>query len=199
MWQKQLKQIKKSLPATTKLANSNIDKGLAKETIVEKDINFAKYCQDLQINQLKQDTANQNLLKPNKNKYVQQGHITNNELEYSFEFMDINDAPKEFYRFGQRLLPKQLREYKSKVDEIIDTHHMTRAHAINLIESILDSAPSGAVIKIIHGIGTHSEYNQPVLLGTIRKFLMLSSRVLAFSYGEIAQGGNGITLVKLVK
>ena len=110
MWQKQLKQIKKSLPATTKLANSNIDKGLAKETIVEKDINFAKYCQDLQINQLKQDTANQNLLKPNKNKYVQQGHITNNELEYSFEFMDINDAPKEFYRFGQRLLPKQLRE-----------------------------------------------------------------------------------------
>lgn len=193
MWQKQLKQIKKTLPVEQK----NKPNSLAEKLVPEepKDISFSEYCSSLKIEPIKQDT----LINKTSNHSKVTYHSTSiSSTEYdSFEFMNIDDAPKEFFRFGQRLLPKQLRSEKTQINRSIDVHNMTRAHAISLIGSLIENADAGITIKIVHGVGINSEYNQPVLMGTIRKFLMQSPRVLGFSYADNTNGGNGVTLVKL--
>lgn len=113
--------------------------------------------------------------------------------------MDSESTAREFFSHGQKNLPKELRSGKIFFNRTIDVHNLTRNHALDLIERLIASASSGDSLKIIHGVGLNSENNQPVLLGIIRKYLLLSPQILAYSYGSPEQGGNGVTLVKLMR
>ncbi|HCY38868.1 MAG TPA: DNA mismatch repair protein MutS, partial [Neisseriales bacterium] len=104
----------------------------------------------------------------------------------------------EYFRFGQRNLPKELRSGKYPIRAVLDLHNYTKAHALNILERFLENAQPSVCLKIIHGIGLNSANNEPVLLGTVRKYLEQHPQVLAYSYGAPQQGGMGITLVKIV-
>lgn len=195
MWQKELKNIKKILPETTTKQNQET-KPIKIDS--KQDVNFSDYCQQLKIEPIKQDKIA--LTKPKESliKIDYSAKIIQQEFA-DFDFIDAENSSREFFRHGQKNLPKELRSGKIRFNKVIDVHNMNKVHALNLLERLIDSAKSGECIKIIHGVGLNSEYNQPVLLGTIRKYLQNISDVLAFTYGNPEQGGNGVTIVKLMR
>lgn len=200
MWHKQLKdyqkkQTKNQVHSSQIKVNSAV---VAQSTPTKNDeVNFCDYCKTQNITPLTQDThplqKSQGYNRPAVH-YRQQA-----STEEAFDFFNIEDAPKEFYRYGQKNLPKELRLNKYPICRTLDLHNLTKAHALQLVEQLLETAAPASCLKIIHGWGVNSAANQPILMGTIRKYLLNHSRVLAFSYGAINQGGNGVTVVKLTK
>lgn len=186
MWQKQLKVLKKQAltqsEPTIKIDNSS-----------EPDVNFEKYCANLSVQKIINDTVILDKIKTNPHSNKNTSQITN----MGIDFIDTGEIAKEFFRFGQKNLPRELRSGKLIINKTIDIHNMTREHSLDLIERLLSSTQNGAVIRIIHGVGLNSEFNKPVLMGTIRKYLQHSSQVLAYSYGSNEQGGNGVTIIKI--
>jgi DNA-nicking Smr family endonuclease len=196
MWQKRLKEIKKTLPKTTQAVKPSLHN---KSTAINQEVDFVSYCQQLDIKPLKQDTKKPPTPQDKLTRHKIKIPTERFEITGEFEFIDTDNSIKEFFRHGQRNLPKELRHEKTYFHKIIDLHYLTKAHSISLLEQLLENAQAGWSIKIIHGIGLNSECNQPILLGTIRKYLSSSPRVLAYSYGAPKQGGNGVTLVKIAR
>lgn len=190
MWQKKLKTLKKQLPAST----SPI-KPPSKAPDV-KPLSFGEYCQSLQITPLKTDIEIYQSTKPNAKPRINLEH-TASTTSHDFEFFDEQDSVNEFFRHGQKNLPKELRSGKLSIRASLDLHSYSKAHALELLERFIDQQAPGSCIKIIHGQGTNSAYNQAILLGVVRKYLSHMPQILAYSYGTPAQGGNGVTLVKL--
>lgn len=200
MWHKQLKHYKK------KLIQNETPNHQTKESVTVKsqsnqtinaELSFSDYCKNQNIVPLKQDTHLPE--KPHNNNREIVNHVQKISSEESFDFFNIEDTPKEFYRYGQKNLPKELRLNKYPISHTLDLHNFTKAHALQLVEQLLEAAAPASCLKIIHGWGINSESNQPILMGTIRKYLLNHRRILAYSYGATNQGGNGITLVKLTK
>lgn len=195
MWQKDLKKFKKTQPEQKKNAlgaNNNPN-----QTAAAPEISFSEYCQQLNIQAIKHDTVEPAKPVKSSHRLLVPTAPQNNFADFSF--IDSDNTAREFFRHGQKNLPKELRSGKIFFNRTVDVHNLTRSHALDLIERLIASANSGDGIKIIHGIGLNSENNQPILMGIIRKYLLNSSRVLAYSYGSQEQGGNGVTLVKLMR
>lgn len=195
MWQKQLKKLRKTLPTT--LETKPILTPNTKNN-TEQVVNFADYCANLNVVPLNQDTIviHKRSPQPFKNTL---NIATRQEDFANFDFIDAENSPREFFRHGQKNLPRELRSGRIRFQQTLDVHHMTRSHALSLLENMIENSPAGSVLKIIHGIGLNSNYNQPVLLGIIRKYLTNHHQVLGFSYGSPEQGGNGITIIKLTR
>lgn len=190
MWQKKLKTIKKQLPATP-----NVAKETPKASEV-KPLSFGEYCQSLQITPLKTDIEICQITKPSTKPRINLEQ-TLSTASHDFEFFDEQDSVNEFFRHGQKNLPKELRSGKLTIRASLDLHSYSKAHALELLERFINQQSPGSCIKIIHGQGTNSAYNQAILLGVVRKYLSHMPQVLAYSYGTPAQGGNGVTLVKI--
>lgn len=190
MWQKKLKTLKKQL-----LATPNVAKLTPKAPDV-KPLSFGEYCQSLQITPLKTDIEIYQSTKPNAKPRINLEH-TASTTSHDFEFFDEQDSVNEFFRHGQKNLPKELRSGKLSIRASLDLHSYSKAHALELLERFIDQQAPGSCIKIIHGQGTNSAYNQAILLGVVRKYLSHMPQILAYSYGTPSQGGNGVTLVKL--
>lgn len=190
MWQKKLKKIKKQLPADTSPTK------LAPKVPEIKPLSFDEYCESLQVVPLKTEVEIYQSTKPITKARPNLEHIVPT-LTQEFEFFDEQDSVNEFFRHGQKNLPKELRSGKLTIRASLDLHNYSKAHALELLERFIDQQAPGACIKIIHGQGTNSAYNQAILLGAVRKYLSHLPQVLAYSYGTPAQGGNGVTLVKI--
>lgn len=189
MWQKQLKQIKKQSPESkSEIKNTQ---PIAK---AQPDISFNQYCQQTHVEQLKYTPIVN--LKPAPTKHFSLD-IQNESNNFDFMMFDEQDSQKEFFKFGQRNLPKELRSGKFQFNAVLDLHNYTKAHAIDILDRFIANSVSGACLRIIHGVGLNSEFNQPVLLGAVRKYLAQHPQVLAYSYGSPKQGGLGVTIVKL--
>lgn len=199
MWQKQLKHYKKQLTVQNTSETKNQSKSIParQAKIEETDLEFKEYCKTQNITPIKQDTIARQ--KTSSNKPGQMLQIAKSSYSEHFDFLDISEVAKEFFRFGQKNLPKELRLNKYSLNHTLDLHNLTKTHALQLVEQLLETAAPGSLIEIIHGWGINSEANQPILMGTIRKFLQNHPLVLAYSYGATNQGGNGVTLVKLTK
>jgi DNA-nicking Smr family endonuclease len=190
MWQKKLKTIKKQLPATPNVAK------LTPKAPEVKPLSFGEYCQALQITPLKTDIEIYQSTKPSAKPRINLEHTTST-TSHDFEFFDEHDSVNEFFRHGQKNLPKELRSGKLSIRASLDLHSYSKAHALELLERFIDQQAPGSCIKIIHGQGTNSAYNQAILLGVVRKYLSHMPQILAYSFGTPAQGGNGVTLVKI--
>jgi DNA-nicking Smr family endonuclease len=193
MWKKELKTIKKQMPEMTA-------KAIATPLAINKpsaDISFDAYCRQLNITPIKHDTITMTFTKPSIKK-IPLENLPQTAMEHDFDFIDIENSPREFFRHGQKNLPRELRDKRQYFNSTIDLHNMTKNHALTFLERLIVNNKN-SYIKIIHGVGLNSEFNQPVLLGTIRKYLTHCDNVLAFSYGSPEQGGNGVTLVKMMK
>ena len=191
MWQKQLKQIKKHTPEPQKVT---IISPIKVENKVQ-EMSFSEYCKILNIQPIQQDRVINHVkaISPYQTDLVS-SILTKHQ---TLELFDEHTATNEFFRFGQRNLPKELRLNKYKFTTVIDLHNYTKAHALDILAQFITSNPPSSCIKIIHGQGTNSEYNQPILLGAIRRYLSQLPNILAYSYGAPNQGGNGVTIVKL--
>lgn len=191
MWQKKLKTIKKQLPPTS----GPVVKPIA-VTHDTQQINFSEYCQTLQVLPLKTEVEIYQSTKPVTKTRPNLEHTAPTATQ-EFEFFDEQDSSNEFFRFGQKNLPKELRSGKLTIRASLDLHNYSKAHALELLERFIEQQAPSACVKIIHGQGTNSAYNQAILLGAVRKYLSHLPQVLAYSYGTPTQGGNGVTLVKL--
>ncbi len=190
MWQKKLKTIKKQLPATSPAVKPVTT---APDT---RQVNFSEYCQALQVVPLKAEVEIYQNSKPATKQRSNLEQITPT-MSQEFEFFDEHDSTSEFFRHGQKNLPKELRSGKLSMRASLDLHSYSKAHALELLERFIEQQAPGACIKIIHGQGTNSAYNQAILLNAVRKYLSHLPQVLAYSYGTPTQGGNGVTLIKL--
>lgn len=192
MWQKQLKQMKKQTIMISKVPIKQ------KIEPAQPEINFSQYCTQIQVEPLKHKAiADTHIHKTQKSSTVKNYYLQNNNSLDDFMMFDEQDCQLEFFRFGQRNLPKELRLGKYRFNEVLDLHHYTKAHSIDILSSLITNSPKGACLRIIHGSGLNSEYNQPVLRNAVRKYLAQHPQVLAYSYGTPQQGGHGVTIVKL--
>lgn len=192
MWQKQIKQLKKQviLPKTdaSKLAK------VIETTPAE--INFKDYCASLQVQELKSEQ----IISPTKakrNKLITPDNLISKHSHDDFTMFDEQNSKPEYFRFGQRNLPKELRGGKYKINAVLDLHNYTKAHALNILERFIENSQPSSCIKIIHGVGLNSEHNIPVLLGVVRKYLEQHGKILAYTYSSPQQGGMGVTLIKI--
>jgi DNA-nicking Smr family endonuclease len=112
-------------------------------------------------------------------------------------FNEEYEPANEFYRYGQKRLPRELRSGKFPIYASLDLHQMNKAQALKCLEQLLDRAPKKSCLLIIHGKGTNSKHNTPVLRTMVRYFLCSKPSILGYSYGSPKQGANGVTLVKL--
>lgn len=191
MWHKQLKQMKKQTvePQKSPKMQAKLEQ--------QPEINFSQYCQQIQVEPLKHKAIadiNRNLP---KNVTIKSYTSSGNTQFDDFMMFDEQDCLLEFFRFGQRNLPKELRLGKYRFYEVLDLHHYTKAHAIDILSTLINNSPKGATLRIIHGIGLNSEFNQPVLRNAVRKYLAQHPQILAYTYGTPQQGGHGVTIVKL--
>jgi len=164
------------------------------------EINFSDYCKEQLVKPLCQDSVWQysepKKKATNASRYLS-GEWLNQVNDLSWEFINTEPVAPEFFRFGQRKLPQELRNNKFSFTANLDLHTCTRSTALNQIETLLNNSQPGSCFKIIHGNGNHSEFNQPILKILVRKYLAANPQVLAYSYGASSQGGDGVTLVKL--
>lgn len=193
MWQKELKQLKKQISPLKKIKKNQTDEKSHNNTI-----SFTDYCNSLNIEKLHQDKViNQHINKP---KHVSStANNVNYQTTHSFDFINIMEIPNELFHNGQKNLPRDLRSNKFKIDKTIDIHGLNRQNAWIQIESVIENSIAGTVIKIIHGQGINSEYNEPLLQQVTRKLIYNHAKTLAYTYGSPQQGGNGVTIVKLRK
>lgn len=196
MWQSNLKKLRKELTTAT-LVSKKVHPESHQEN--HDDINFAEYCNSIKIVPIKYDTVSNNMIaKPRIINARITTQSTNNYIS-DFDFIDIDSSPSNNFKHGQHNIPKELRNSQYKINVTIDIHGLNKQQAWNKLESTLSKEPAGSVIKIIHGQGTNSEHNQPILQSLTRKFLYHHTRVLAYTYGSPEQGGYGVTIVKLLK
>ncbi len=192
MWQKQIKQLKKQVI----LPKANESKLIKTIENPQSEINFKDYCASQQIQEFKSDQIIIQT-KAKINKLATSEILMSKHMNESFTMFDEQNSKAEYFRFGQRNLPKELRSGKYKINAVLDLHNYTKAHALNILERFIENAGPSTCLKIIHGVGLNSEHNIPVLLGIVRKYLEQHSKVLAYSYGLPQQGGMGITLIKI--
>lgn len=193
MWQDKLKQIKKH----TKLKQKSLIENKQQAENLEMDISFNNYCQKNNVIALNNDTVE---LKPlnNKTKIILDDAF-NKRNSRGFDFFDELASDIVFFRNGQRNLPKELRNEKFKINAVLDLHNFNKAHAIELLEQFINKnlELKSSCLKVIHGSGQNSKNNQPVLINIVRRYLQNIPQVVAYSYGGIKQGGNGVTIIKL--
>lgn len=193
MWQKYLKQLKYQLPDP----KEPVQPPAPNIHISEEDVDFGKYCKQQQIVPLAQNILERSH-SPKKPKPNRDSNYAS--INYSgdgYEFFDETVAKTEFFCYGQKNLPKALRSGKLKIQLRLDLHNYTRTKAINWLDTCITNHPQTTTIAIIHGQGLNSVNNLAVLQAAIRKYLEHHPRLIAFTQGSPAQGGAGITLVKL--
>ena len=161
------------------------------------DVSFSEYCVANQIKPLNQTSKIYHKPKLTTMKSVQLLNVNNDSPSYFNEC----DVHSEFSQNNQRHLIKALKSGKYKIIATIDLHNNTQGRAMQLLESFLNNhgTPSGCCIKIIHGKGLGSANGVSVLKNMVRRYLEHNNLVLAYSSGNINQGGDGVTLVKLRK
>jgi len=100
----------------------------------------------------------------------------------------------------QHKLLMQLRQGKLPISAILDLHHYTVPEAIQAVDAFLQqcSARRTRYVCIIHGKGTLSKNNLPILKNAINAYLREHSLVLAFHSAKGKHGGTGAVYV-LVK
>lgn len=197
MWQDKLKKLKKETNLIRKLAaKATIDDIASKPQI---EIKFSDYCQQNKIAPLIQDTIEPHTRKPDgKPKPTLPEPQLSLGIGLGIDFFDEENSDLIFYRYGQRKLPQELRMNKYKIQATLELHNLNKAHAVDLLTRFIEqSSNTKKCVKIIHGQGTNSPYNQPVLLNMVRKLLKHMPQVIGYSYGAPEQGGNGVTIIKL--
>ena len=190
-WQKDLKLLKKQLPAKN---NKPATQQAGTSTIeAPKEASFKDYCNSNYIKPLIQNTVATQLNIPTKKTVISNSLLSR---EPAIEFFAEDESKLEFYQFGQKNLPRDLRNGKFPINVSIDLHNYTKNHALDLLERFIKNH-FGKCIKIIHGYGLNSNNNKPILIGLVRKYLEYCPEVIAYTYGSPTQGGNGVTICKL--
>ncbi len=212
MWKNTLKKLRHNPNPTAKSSESTtISNRVVESTTIPES--FTEYCKTTGILALPQTTTNTttNTITGVNNKQTSSNRSPNNLPQIShrqilrthqvgseFELFDEEIEPSaEFYRCGQKNLPRELRAGKFIISARIDLHYMTKPQALHCLENILAQASAKSCLLIIHGNGTNSNYNRAVLRRMVRRFLLHHRSVLAYSYAAPHQGANGATLVKL--
>ncbi len=96
---------------------------------------------------------------------------------------------------------KKLKRGALEIDDTIDLHGLTRQQAEQVLEAFLAEQldQQHRCILIIHGKGTRSHDNQPVLKNLCENILKLKASVLAFCSAHNRDGGTGALYVLLKK
>lgn len=157
---------------------------------------FTQLCLQSGIKKIKNDTVVLAVKAPVKTSKINSSTLS---FGYDFEYLDEENAKNEFFRFGQRLMPKELRAGKHIIVAKIDLHSYTKSAALDLLAKFINNNLNGGCIRVVHGKGLHSGASTPVLKNAVRKYLEYNERVLGFSYANENQGGDGATLVILKK
>jgi len=99
----------------------------------------------------------------------------------------------------QHKLIRSLKAGKLDIDERIDLHGLTVQQAQYALSDFLDHQLEQAhrCISIVHGKGTSSHNNHPVLKNLVFNQLKAHPHVLAFSSSQIRDGGTGAVYVLL--
>lgn len=66
--------------------------------------------------------------------------IQDDGISFDFMMFDEQDSQKEFFKFGQRNLPKELRSVNFHWNAVLDLHNYTKAHAIDTLESFITNS-----------------------------------------------------------
>lgn len=120
---------------------------------------------------------------------------------------DISDT-EEYVEGNIHGLPRKillkLRKAEYAIQDRLDLHGMTRAEARELVEKFIVHSRSQGLrcVLIIHGRGTHSKDNIPVLKESLRAWFergrgRIGGSVLAFSSARPEDGGLGAMYVLL--
>jgi len=94
---------------------------------------------------------------------------------------------------------KRLARGQYAVQDELDLHHTSAAHAEAMLREFLHEAHlhEYRCVRIIHGKGVHSDRGVPVLKNLVDRLLRRRADVLAFHSAPAAQGGTGAALVLL--
>ncbi|MCW8847377.1 MAG: Smr/MutS family endonuclease [Sedimenticola sp.] len=123
--------------------------------------------------------------------------------EFSEDFMDLNletGEELEFHRPGvQNRLFQELRRGKMPPESMLDLHGLRVIEARKALASFLAHAIRHRlrVVQIIHGKGSRSEDQQPILKQKINQWLRQRDEVLAFCSAPRFDGGTGAAYVLL--
>ncbi|HEX4998277.1 MAG TPA: Smr/MutS family protein [Terriglobia bacterium] len=127
--------------------------------------------------------------------FIRHGSV---DLQHSDEYIEGAGRPEG------RLLLDDLRSGRFSVQAYLDLHGMTREDArFALDEFILSSIRMGfGCVRVIHGRGRHSDKSEPVLKGSLRRWLTtrrLGRHVVAFTSARRCDGGGGAVYVLLAR
>jgi DNA-nicking Smr family endonuclease len=93
----------------------------------------------------------------------------------------------------------QLRRGKFSIEDEIDLHGLTRANARSALQEFLAECLDRGLgcVRIVHGKGTRSGPDGPVLKAVIQQWLIHWDDVLAFVSAQRRHGGSGAVYVLL--
>jgi len=161
----------------------------------QSELSFHEYCLANNVNPLEN---NQTVFipKPQHKKIERKDTAVAN---ITYDFLNSGDSYNEYYNCGQKKLVKELRNGKYKIIAILDLHNHTQAEAMLKLQQFIDKHTTigNTCLKIIHGKGLNSPNSTSVLKVMVRRYLEHQPRLLAYSYANINEGGDGVTLIKL--
>ncbi|AUR51570.1 hypothetical protein CUN60_04455 [Aquella oligotrophica] len=191
MWHDKLKKLKKQ---STLISKNRIEKQESKNETLD-DISFKDYCLKNNIKAISNDTVELQLTQIKLERKLIQPYES--RQQEGFDFFDEYKSDATFFRYGQKNLPKELRNEKFRISAVLDLHNYSKLHALDLLERFINANDKASCLKIIHGQGENSINNQPVLMNIVRRYLQNLPQIIGYSYGSPKQGGNGVTIIKL--
>ena len=99
----------------------------------------------------------------------------------------------------QQKLMSKLRRGQFRIERQIDLHGMTTVIAEKSLDSFLESCRQSnyRCIRIIHGKGSGSAENRPVIKNRVNEWLRKNENILAFCSAKANDGGTGAVYVLL--
>ncbi len=96
---------------------------------------------------------------------------------------------------------RKLRRGRFSIEEEIDLHGLTRSEARTALKDFLSECVERRLgcVRVIHGKGTRSGPDGPILKGLVHDWLAQWDDVLAFASAQAKHGGNGAVYVLLSK
>jgi DNA-nicking Smr family endonuclease len=151
------------------------------------------------------NTQQHNFASKEKPKPVKKNFVINSP-QCDLPFRPLGDIQADEHLFFARpgLQNKTIKKLKRgalEIDDTIDLHGLTRQQAEQVLEAFLVEQldQQHRCILIIHGKGTRSHDNQPVLKNLCENMLKLKASVLAFCSAHNQDGGTGALYVLLKK
>jgi len=96
---------------------------------------------------------------------------------------------------------RKLRRGRFSIEEEIDLHGLTRSEARTALKDFIFECVQRRLgcVRVVHGKGTRSGPDGPILKGLVHDWLAQWDDVLAFSSAQAKHGGNGAVYVLLRK